>query len=145
MKKYIHKLEGFNEIYKDPIKIKLLNYLNEIEKKIEKIFYNKDLTIDLCAQSIHKLIYVIEKKNISKEELEKMIYSLTYYFLKEYLNIKELIKISNMSKVELIQESEKTIELLKKYYKLIKNREIDIKEIFIIMKKFVDRKQNNIV
>ena len=140
MKKYVYQLDGFNEIYKNPKKIELKSKLNEIEKKIEILFYNKNLSMDLCALTLHESIYIIEKENVSLKELEKIVYSLSYYFLKDYIDIKKLVELSKMSEKELENESKKSLELLKSSYKLVENKDLKVDSIFERMKKFVDWK-----
>jgi len=138
MKKWERKLPGFIEIYGNSKKENMINYLNEIENKLMKLINNKKIDLDLMAHSVHKLIYVIEKIDLSNSELEKMAYSLAYFFLKDYIKIKELIELSKISELELKKESVKSVELLKKYYILIENQELNTNQIFDTMKRFVE-------
>jgi hypothetical protein len=134
MKKFESRMTGFENIYTNNYKKVLEEYLLNIESKIELLFYNQELTT-FIALTTHRLIYVIEKEDISKKELEKMIYSLAYYFLKDYVNIEELKKLSKMSDIELEKESKKTLTIIKKHYKQIEKKEWDIENVFKVMKK----------
>lgn len=138
MKKWQYKMKDFKEIYENPEKIKLNEYEHNFLKKIDNLILNKNLKMSLVGMSIHKAIYIIEKENISLLELEKIIYSLTYYFLKDYIDIKKLYKLSKMNESELKKESEQNLGLLKKDYELIEKKELNVKEIFNDMKRFVE-------
>jgi hypothetical protein len=143
MKKYIYKMKGFNEIYENTEKEKIRKFLSEKEKKIENIFLNKNLKLSLIGMTVHKIVYIIEKENISLIELEQIIYSSAYFFLKEYIDIKKLIILSKMNELELKKNGEKSIELIKKDYKIIEKKELNIEEIFFNIKKFVEWEKNN--
>jgi hypothetical protein len=133
-------MKGFKEIYENPEKQEMEDYLCFLEKKVEDLFLNKELTT-FTALSVHRLIYVIEKTDITANELRKNIYYLTYYFLKDYINVKELIKLSGFSENELKDKSQKSLELIKKYYKVIEKKELEITKIFYDIKRFAEWKQ----
>jgi hypothetical protein len=125
-------------IYSDKKKEKNLNYLLELEKIIETLFLNKDL-ISFTALSIHKIIdIIIKKQDLTKQELEKLVYSLAYYFLKDYINIKKLIELSKISEKELNKESKESLELLKISYKFVENKDLNVNSIFERMKRFIE-------
>ncbi len=122
-------------IYSDEKKEKNLNYLLKLEKNIENLFFNKDL-ISFTALSIHKIIFIIIKnQNLTKKELEKNVYVLSYFFLKDYIDIKKLVELSKMSEKQLDTESKKSLELLKNSYSSVENKNLDIENVFNVMKK----------
>ncbi len=82
------------------------------------------------------------EKELSKKELNIIVYSLSYFFLKDYIDIKKLVELSKMSEKQLDIESKKSLELLKNSYKLVKNKKLDVDSIFDRMKKFEEYIKN---
>jgi hypothetical protein len=134
MNKWQYKLKKFKEIYNNTNKVNLDKKLIEFKKDISLLFYNSKLALDIFGVSVYKIIYIIEKYDISIKELKKLVYSLSYFFLKDYIDIKKLVKLSEISEKQLEKESKNSLELLKISYKSIENKELDINSIFDRMK-----------
>jgi hypothetical protein len=144
---------GTPKIFNDPEKIKLREHMNIIKKKIENMFYNKDLAWDLTLMATH-ISSVIEFNNVNSKDVETIMYSLAYYFLKDYINLKKLCEISKLSIKQLEEESKKSLELLQKSHekKILNSKEITNKKLTKIEKlkkesiiKFIEWNKNKCI